>query len=69
MSENGSSANGNGNGEVEFRTEDEALQVLLDGDIDKVMSGLDRIIEATGVEQLSLMFADLRAHASVKLVL
>ena len=46
MSENGSSANGNGNGEVEFRTEDEALQVLLDGDIDKVMSGLDRIIEA-----------------------
>ena len=44
MSENGSS--GNGNGEVEFKTEDEALQVLLDGDIDKVMSGLDRIIEA-----------------------
>lgn len=32
------------NGEVQ--TEDEALQVLLDGDIDKVMSGLDRIIEA-----------------------
>ena len=27
-------------------TEDEALQVLMDGDIDKVMSGLDRIIEA-----------------------
>lgn len=27
------------------------------------------IIEATGVEQLSLMFADLRAHSSVKLVL
>lgn len=38
-----------GNGatpEADFRTEDEALQVLLDGDIDKVMSGLDRIIEA-----------------------
>jgi ribonucleoside-diphosphate reductase beta chain len=27
-------------------TEDEALQVLLDADIDKVMSGLDRIVEA-----------------------
>ena len=32
--------------EPEFQTEDEALQVLMDGDIDKVMSGLDRIIEA-----------------------
>src|SRR5205085_10080704 len=32
--------------EPEFHTEDEALQVLMDGDIDKVMSGLDRIIEA-----------------------
>ena len=32
--------------EPEFKTEDEALQVLMDGDIDKVMSGLDRIIEA-----------------------
>ncbi len=32
------------NGDVE--TEDEALNVLLDGDIDKVMSGLDRIVEA-----------------------
>jgi ribonucleoside-diphosphate reductase beta chain len=31
---------------MELRTEDDALQVLLDGDIDKVMSGLDRIIEA-----------------------
>lgn len=31
---------------TDFQTEDEALQVLLDGDIDKVMSGLDRIIEA-----------------------
>jgi ribonucleoside-diphosphate reductase beta chain len=31
---------------TELHTEDEALQVLLDGDIDKVMSGLDRIIEA-----------------------
>ncbi len=27
-------------------TEDDALQVLLDADIDKVMSGLDRIVEA-----------------------
>jgi ribonucleoside-diphosphate reductase beta chain len=35
-----------GNGEVELKTEDEALSVLMDGDIDKVMSGLDRIIEA-----------------------
>ena len=32
--------------EPEFKTEDEALQVLMDADIDKVMSGLDRIIEA-----------------------
>jgi ribonucleoside-diphosphate reductase beta chain len=38
--------NGSGNGATEINTEDEALQVLLDGDIDKVMSGLDRIIEA-----------------------
>ena len=30
----------------ELHTEDEALSVLLDGDIDKVMSGLDRIVEA-----------------------
>ena len=37
---------GNGSAEAEFATEDEALQVLMDGDIDKVMSGLDRIIEA-----------------------
>ncbi len=29
-----------------IETEDEALQVLLDADIDKVMAGLDRIIEA-----------------------
>jgi len=35
-----------GNGNVELRTEDEALQVLLDADIDKVMTGLDRIVEA-----------------------
>ena len=34
------------NGEVELHTEDEALGVLLDADIDKVMSGLDRIVEA-----------------------
>jgi ribonucleoside-diphosphate reductase beta chain len=30
----------------ELKTEDEALSVLLDADIDKVMSGLDRIVEA-----------------------
>lgn len=47
MSDNGSNGSrSNGNAEAEFTTEDEALQVLLDGDIDKVMSGLDRIIEA-----------------------
>jgi ribonucleoside-diphosphate reductase beta chain len=40
VSENGSSTNG------ELQTEDEALSVLLDGDIDKVMSGLDKIVEA-----------------------
>jgi ribonucleoside-diphosphate reductase beta chain len=40
------SEHGSGNGEVDFRTEDEALQVLLDADIDKVMAGLDRIVEA-----------------------
>ncbi len=34
------------NGAAELETEDEALSVLMDGDIDKVMSGLDRIIEA-----------------------
>jgi ribonucleoside-diphosphate reductase beta chain len=34
------------NGEAGLHTEDEALQVLLDADIDKVMSGLDRIVEA-----------------------
>ena len=34
------------NGETELKTDDEALSVLLDGDIDKVMSGLDRIVEA-----------------------
>lgn len=45
MSENGHSAS-DANGAPEFRTEDEALQVLMDADIDKVMSGLDRIIEA-----------------------
>jgi ribonucleoside-diphosphate reductase beta chain len=38
--------NGSGNGATEFKSDDEALQVLLDGDIDKVMAGLDRIIEA-----------------------
>src|SRR5215218_9179445 len=30
----------------ELHTEDEALSVLMDADIDKVMSGLDRIVEA-----------------------
>src|SRR3954465_8986075 len=34
------------NGEVQLHTEGEALQVLLDADIDQVMSGLDRIVEA-----------------------
>jgi len=38
--------NGTGNGSIDGNSDDEALQVLLDGDIDKVMSGLDRIIEA-----------------------
>ena len=42
MSEDGARPNGDG----ELHTEDEALQVLLDADIDKVMSGLDRIVEA-----------------------
>src|SRR5688500_8948064 len=32
------------NGDIE--SDDEALQVLMDADIDKVMSGLDRIVEA-----------------------
>ena len=32
--------------EAAFQTEDEALQVLLDADIDKVMAGLDKIVEA-----------------------
>jgi len=30
----------------ELDSEEDALQILLDGDIDKVMSGLDRIVEA-----------------------
>jgi ribonucleoside-diphosphate reductase beta chain len=34
------------NGTPELKTDDEALSVLMDADIDKVMSGLDRIIEA-----------------------
>jgi len=42
MGTNGSVQSGNG----ELHTEDEALSVLLDADIDKVMSGLDRIVEA-----------------------
>src|SRR3954471_13707490 len=32
--------------EAAVHTEDDALQVLLDADIDKVMAGLDRIVEA-----------------------
>ncbi len=40
---NGSS----GNGATELKTEDEALSVLMDADIDKVMSSMDRIIEAS----------------------
>jgi ribonucleoside-diphosphate reductase beta chain len=35
------------NGTPELHTEDEALSVLLDADIDKVMAGLDRIVEAS----------------------
>src|SRR4051794_41693330 len=31
----------------ELRTDDEALSVLMDADIDKVMSGLDKIVEAS----------------------
>jgi ribonucleoside-diphosphate reductase beta chain len=38
---NGSSGNG------DLTTDDDALSVLLDADIDKVMSGLDRIVEAS----------------------
>jgi len=30
----------------ELKTDDEALAVLMDGDIDKVMAGLDKIVEA-----------------------
>jgi ribonucleoside-diphosphate reductase beta chain len=39
-------ATASSNGHEELRTEDEALSVLMDADIDKVMSGLDKIIEA-----------------------
>ena len=34
------------NGHEELKTDDDALSVLMDADIDKVMSGLDRIVEA-----------------------
>jgi ribonucleoside-diphosphate reductase beta chain len=34
------------NGHAQIQSEDQALQVLLDADIDKVMAGLDRIVEA-----------------------
>ena len=37
---------GNGSNGATEMAEDDALQVLMDGDIDKVMSGLDRIVEA-----------------------
>jgi hypothetical protein len=33
-------------GDNGIATEDDTLQVLMDADIDKVMSGLDRIVEA-----------------------
>ena len=39
-----SDADQRANGDIE--SDDEALQVLMDADIDKVMSGLDRIVEA-----------------------
>jgi len=35
-----------GNGAAGPATDDDALSVLMDGDIDKVMSGLDKIVEA-----------------------
>src|SRR5919106_5337406 len=34
------------NGQEELQTEDETLDVLMDADIDKVMSGLDKIVQA-----------------------
>jgi hypothetical protein len=34
------------NGSNELHTDDDALSVLMDADIDKVMSGLDKIVEA-----------------------
>ncbi len=41
---------------TDIKTEDEqALQILMDGDIDKVMSGLDRIIEAAPSYEKLLM--------------
>src|SRR3954453_9786749 len=46
MQEAAMTQNDSTNGNAELKTEDEALQVLMDADIDKVMSGLDRIIEA-----------------------
>ncbi len=52
-SENGS---GNGIGTAEAEpTDEQALQILMDGDIDKVMSGLDRIIEAAPSYEKLLM--------------
>jgi ribonucleoside-diphosphate reductase beta chain len=43
VSENG---HGERNGAGDFGTEEDALQVLMDADIDRVMAGLDRIVEA-----------------------
>ena len=43
---NGSSGNG-ATDLTDLKTEDEALSVLMDADIDKVMSSMDRIIEAS----------------------
>lgn len=49
----------------DLETEDEALQVLMDGDIDKVMAGLDRIVEAApSYEKLFLRWQ--RQHWSVE---
>ena len=46
MSSSGNQANGAGGDEARLHDELSALDVLLDGDIDSVMAGLDRIVEA-----------------------
>ena len=49
----------------DLHTDDEALSVLLDGDIDKVMSGLDRIVEASpSYEKLFMRWQ--RQHCSTE---